>query len=41
MFSTIAVSASRQLHSKLFSAVIGAPIGFFDRNPVGKLVKFS
>ena len=35
VFSTIAVSASRHFHAKLLRVVMRAPIGFFDRNPVG------
>ena len=35
-FSTMAVSASKLFHAKLFSAIMRAPLGFFDKNPVGK-----
>ncbi len=32
----ILISASRQLHDKMFKAILRAPIYFFDTNPVGK-----
>ncbi len=35
-FSTMAVSASKLFHVKLFSAIMRAPLGFFDKNPVGE-----
>lgn len=32
----ICLSASRNLHNKMFKAVLRAPILFFDTNPIGK-----
>ena len=33
----ICLNASRNLHNKMFKAILRAPILFFDTNPVGEL----
>eukprot|EP00937_MAST-01D_sp_MAST-1D-sp2_P002959 g2959.t1 len=41
-FFHFAVSASRQLHSAMLRAVLRAPIAFFERNPMGRILnRFS
>ena len=34
----ICIAASRNLHNKMFRAILRAPVLFFDTNPVGKLI---
>ena len=36
VFLSIAVSASRNLHNKMFNKLLGATTYFFDTNPTGK-----
>ena len=33
----ICLSASRNLHNKMFKTILRVPILFFDTNPIGKL----
>lgn len=41
-FLRIAMQASKKLHTKMFSALLGAPIGFFVANPSGRILnRFS
>ena len=35
LFYYLCVNAARNLHNKMFGAVLRAPVRFFDRNPVG------
>ena len=35
------LNASRNLHNKMFKAILRAPILFFDTNPVGRLVSIA
>lgn len=37
-FHWICTGASEKLHDTMFRAIIRAPIEFFDKNPVGKLI---
>ena len=36
LFLYVTVSASENLHNKMFASILRAPIYFFDTNPVGK-----
>ena len=35
LFYFICVNASRVLHNRMFASVLGAPVRFFDTNPIG------
>ncbi|XP_076453870.1 ATP-binding cassette sub-family C member 4-like isoform X2 [Babylonia areolata] len=38
LFFRIVVNASQQLHNRMFASVVRCPIGFFDTNPVGRIL---
>lgn len=34
----VLVSSGQNLHNKMFQSILKAPVLFFDRNPIGKLI---
>ena len=37
LFFKVATDASQKLHNSMFACIIRARIGFFDKNPIGKI----
>ena len=35
LFYSLCVNAARNLHNKMFAALLRAPVRFFDTNPIG------
>ena len=41
LFFKIAIDASQNLHNRMFTSILRAPVVFFDANPVGKCMSVS
>ncbi|XP_067842586.1 multidrug resistance-associated protein 4 isoform X2 [Heptranchias perlo] len=42
MFFKVLVNASQKLHNRMFTSIVRAPVLFFDRNPIGRILnRFS